>query len=295
MAIRLGKNEQAYQLCIKIIVVLVAITALFPLIYVVGMSLTTQTELLQKNYFVIIPENPTLEAYRRILFAAGTIPRAFGYSVYKTIVGTALSIAATYVTGYILAQKYLVGRKFFMAMVLITMLFGGGLVPSYLLIKSLGMIDSYASLIIPPALTGFNVFVLRMAVENIPQSLVESAELDGAGDISMMCLIAMPLILPSLAAITMFTVVGQWNSWFDAMLYIQDQSKYPLQLVLQKMLTGIQGYNDTMQAQLAEGATTTNEAMKMASVIVGTVPILAIYPLFQKYFIHGMYMGAVKG
>lgn len=217
-----GRNESIYQVFIVLLVGILAILALFPIIYVVGMSLTTQTELIHNNYFVIIPKEPTLEAYRRVLFAARTIPRAFALSVYKTIAGTALATVLTFVAGYVLAQKTLVGRKFFMGMVLVTMLFGGGMIPSYLLIRSLGMLNSYASLIIPSALGGFNVFVVRMAVENIPESLVESAKLDGAGDLNMMFRIALPLILPSLVAITMFTVVGQWNSWFDALLYIQD-------------------------------------------------------------------------
>lgn len=290
-----GRNESIYQVFIVLLVGILAILALFPIIYVVGMSLTTQTELIHNNYFVIIPKEPTLEAYRRVLFAARTIPRAFALSVYKTIAGTALATVLTFVAGYVLAQKTLVGRKFFMGMVLVTMLFGGGMIPSYLLIRSLGMLNSYASLIIPSALGGFNVFVVRMAVENIPESLVESAKLDGAGDLNMMFRIALPLILPSLVAITMFTVVGQWNSWFDALLYIQDQPKYPLQLVIQKILTGIQGHNDLMDAQIADSITTTNEAKKMATVVISTVPILLIYPLFQRYFIHGVYMGAVKG
>lgn len=176
-----GRSEKIYQVFIVSVVGLCAVMALFPLLYVIGMSLTTQNELIRRNYFVVIPQQPTLEAYRRVLFASRTIPRAFTYALYKTVVGTILSTVSTFIAGYILAQRTLVGRKFFMSMVLVTMLFGGGLIPSYLLIKDIGMINTYASLIIPPALAGFNVFVLRMAVENIPESLVESAKLDGAG------------------------------------------------------------------------------------------------------------------
>ena len=294
MAISMNRIENTYQITIKIIIGLLAFAALCPLIYVVGMSLTSQPELLRKNYFVIIPEQPTIASYLRI-FQSSTIPKSFGLSVYRTVVGTLLSLIATFVTGYILAQKELVGRKFLMTVVLITILFNGGIIPSYLLIKSIGWINSYAALIVPGMLAGFNVFVLRMAVENIPESLIESAKLDGAGDLNMMLRISLPLIIPSLTAITMFTLVAHWNSWFDALLYIQDTALYPLQLVLKKMLTGVQGYNDTMTDKLIDSEKTTNEAMKMAAVIVSTVPILVLYPFFQKYFIHGMYMGAVKG
>jgi putative aldouronate transport system permease protein len=288
-------SETGYQILITIFVFLLAVTMIFPLIYVLGTSLTSQHELLLKNYFVIVPDHPTITAYKRIL-SNPIIYMSLAVSFLRSASGTVLSLSVMLAGAFVLSRKSLPGRKLFLIMILATILFQGGLIPNYYVVRQMGMINKFWALIIPPLIDSFGLLVIKVFIENMPDSLLESIQLDGAGEMQQLVYIIAPLTGPVLAAIGMFTAVNHWNWWFDALIYITNNKKlYPLQLVLRNMmLTGI-STNDLMNAVLQDSEKVSRESIKMATVIVGVLPILMIYPFLQKYFINGIYMGSVKG
>ncbi len=287
-------SERAYQIVIHLIVIAVAISAVFPLLYVIGMSLTTKAEMIARNYFVIIPLEPTLEAYKRLL-ASSVIWNAFVVSTGRAVVGPLLTLLLTTIGAYVLAQRTLPGRGIFLFFILATILFNGGLIPTYLVIKNLGLIDSYWSLILPIMVDSFGLLVIKIFIENLPEGLTESAKIDGAGEWSMLLRIIIPLAAPALAAIGLFNLVAHWNSWFDALLYLNDKQMYPLQMVLKNMLTIDSVSGDSMNAVLKSSQSISTETLKMAAVVIGIIPVLCVYPFLQKHFVKGMYMGSVKG
>ncbi|QTH42654.1 carbohydrate ABC transporter permease [Cohnella sp. LGH] len=287
-------SERTYQIVIHLIVISVAISAVFPLLYVIGMSLTTKAEMIARNYFVIIPLEPTLEAYKRLL-ASPVIWNSFVVSTGRAVVGPLLTLLLTTIGAYVLAQRTLPGRGIFLFFILATILFNGGLIPTYLVIKNLGLIDSYWSLILPIMVDSFGLLVIKIFIENLPDGLTESAKIDGAGEWSMLLRIIIPLAAPALAAIGLFNLVAHWNSWFDALLYLNDKQMYPLQMVLKNMLTIDSVSGDSMNAVLKSSQSISTETLKMAAVVIGIIPVLCVYPFLQKHFVKGMYMGSVKG
>ena len=288
-------SEAIYQAIISAMVALLSVSMIFPLIYVLGMSLTSQSELISRNYFVIIPQQPVLVAYKRIL-SSPPIWNAMEMSFIRSILGTVLSLVFMLIGAFVLSRKTLPGRKLFLMLILITILFNGGLIPSYYVVKQLGMMNSIWAMIIPPLIDSFGLMVIKIFIENLPDSLIESVQLDGAGDFQQLIYIIAPLSGPALAAIGMFTVVNHWNSWFDALLYLNGRKDlYPLQMVLRNMMSVEGGGNDMMNYMLKDTERVASESTKMATVVIGILPIMMLYPFLQKYFIHGIYMGAVKG
>lgn len=284
--------ETSYQVVIHFVVAMVVLSAVLPLFYVIGMSLTSQGELIQRNYFVIIPREPTLEAYRRLL-TSEILWRAMGVSVFRTVVGPLLTLVLTVIGAFVLSRKDLPGRNVLLMFVVATILFRGGLIPSYLVMHDLHLLNTVWSLVLPTAVDAFGLLVIKMFIENIPRELVESAYLDGVSEIQLLVRIVVPLAAPAIAAIGMFNIVMHWVSWFDALVYIQDPNLYPLQLVLRNMLSsGV--VNDQMTQSLAASQRISPESLKMATVVVAIIPILLVYPFLQKHFIRGVYMGAVK-
>lgn len=287
-----SRQERAYQITIHAIVIVIVASAVFPLLYVLGMSLTGQAEMMQRNYFVIIPQEPTFSAYERIL-ASPLIWQSFFVSVFRSATGTLLMLLLTVVGAYVLSVRTLPGRNIMLFLVVATILFNAGLIPTYLVVKQLGLIDSIWALILLYLVDSFGLLVIKIFIENLPDGLMEAGKIDGASDMQALIRIVIPLAAPALAAIGLFNVVFHWNSWFDAMVYLNDASLYPMQLILKNMLTAAS--SDAMQALVLSGNAVTPESLKMATVIVGTLPILLVYPFLQKHFIKGVYMGAVKG
>lgn len=295
--IKLTHAERLYQTIIIIIVGLVTLTCLFPLLYVIGMSFTGQAEMIEKNYFVIIPEKPTLLAYQSIL-QKSNFWSSFMISVFRVLLGVPAALLLTVPGGYVLANKQLPGRRWFMIYFIITMILGGGTIPSYLLMRDLHLLNTFWVYIVPAFGGAFNMLIVKLFVEGIPTEIVESADLDGATEVQKMLHIAVPLLVPTLCALGLFAAVGHWNSWFDAMLYTRDANLKTIQFVIRELLLSSGSVTSTNSAG---GATTiivdqvTPEGVKMASVVVALIPILCVYPFLQKYFIYGMYTGSVKG
>jgi putative aldouronate transport system permease protein len=295
MGVNSLKNDPAelfYQVIVCVFVGILTILCLFPLIYVISMSFTTEEEMIQKHFFVLSPEHPTLQGYVYIL-RQQTIVNALFVSVSRTALTTFLTVAFVLAASYVLAESRLPGRKFMLFFVLVTMMIGGGLIPSYLLMARLKLLNTFAVMVVPCLGYTYGILVIKTFIEGIPGEITESADMDGAGDITKLVRIVFPLTLPSLAAIALFTAVGQWNSWFDAMVYIRETTLFPVSLIIRNLLTAA-----TLQ-QTASNETIINraapETIKMASVVIAMLPILCMYPFLQKYFIHGVFTGAVKG
>lgn len=287
-------TEVTYQVVIHALVGVIALSALFPLVYVIGMSLTSQVELIQRGYFVIIPHEPKLNAYIRLLDSAA-MWRALLMSVMRSTVGPLLGVALTLVGAYVLSHRTLPGRNLLLLIVLLTILFHGGMIPTYLVVRNLGVMNTFWALIVPLLVDSFGLLIIKIFIENLPEGLVESARLDGAGHVQLLVWIVTPLAAPALAAIGMFNIVQHWNSWFDALLYLHNKNLWPLQLVLRNLLEGQAHLGDDLVIEIMKGEKMALESFKMATVIIGVVPMLALYPFLQRFFIHGVYLGAVKG
>lgn len=238
------------------------------------------------------PKGFSLENYRAV-FRDTTIWHAFFISIAKTVIGATTHVLFCAMVAYGYSKKHLKGRKLYSAIGVVTMFFGGGMVPTYLLMKSLGLLDSFWVYIIPALLSFFDVIILMNFYRSIPDSLEESAKIDGAGDWKVFLKIYLPLSKPALATIALFNGVSQWNDFFTTKLYITNQALYPLQMKLYDII--IQSQTQMMQNTGAPVALqTTSEGIQLATIVVTTLPIVLVYPFLQKYFISGMMLGAVK-
>lgn len=280
-----------------IIVAILVLVSLFPLIYVMGLSFTSQQEYMSRGNLMVIPFKPTLEGYRRILFRDDTYIKGLFISILRTGIGTAVTLACTLIMGYLLSKEDLPGRRFLLFAVMVTVLYNGGMIPTFLTVKGLGLVDTFWSMILPGMVDTWSVLVFKQFFSGLPKEVMESAEIDGCGEFRMLVQIAIPLSTAVMAALGLFMAVGHWNSWFEPMIYLQKNTDlYPLQLLLRNMFTNSNlGYNvnSGMQVDAANQQTTTS--LRMVVTMIGTVPILCVYPFLQKYFTSGVYMGAVKG
>lgn len=290
--IRMTRADIIYQIIIYTLVTLITLSCLVPLLYVVGMSFTSEGEMIQKNYFVIIPEQPTTSAYRYV-FNQDNFWNSMLISVARTLLGVMAMLIFVVPGGYIMAKHDMPGNKPIMMFFIITMLIQGGLIPGYMLMKDLGLLNTFWVYIVPAFGGVYNMLIVKIFVENIPGDIVESADLDGATELQKMILIAVPLLVPTICALSLFSAVGHWNSWFDAMLYVRDPKIQPVQLLIRNLMTS--SVSDTQNMNMTAFQKMTPEGLKMACVVVAMAPILCVYPFLQKYFIFGMYTGSVKG
>lgn len=285
-----GIGDRIFRLTNIALLGLIAIVTFFPLYYVIVVSFTDPTEYMKKS-FVLFPTRWSLASYR-FLLSTGAFSRSVGVSAYLTVVGTACSLIVTAALSYTLSRKRLRGRQLFLLLILLTILFNPGIIPNYMLVRELKLINSLWSLILPALASGWNVILMKNFFDSIPTELEESASMDGCNDLSIFVRIILPLSLPSLAAFGLFYAVGYWNQFFNALIYINDASKWPLQVLLQNILL------NANNSELRADATTVappSETLKMAAVVVATVPILAVYPFLQKHFAKGAMVGSVKG
>ncbi|MGV9310452.1 carbohydrate ABC transporter permease [Nonomuraea sp. NPDC003727] len=267
------------------------VIAVFPFLLVLGTSLASREEIVANGGYVLIPRHPSLAAYAEIL-SGGVVGRAVLVSIGITIVGTLLSLATTVAMAYGLSRPSVVGSKAILMVGLLTFLISPGIIPSYLLVKQLGLLDSYWSLILPNLLGAFNLVILRAFFMKIPRELLDAARIDGAGDLKTLRVVVLPLSKAVIAVVGLFQAVGFWNSFFDALLYLNDASKWPLQLVLNTYVLN----SKKLPGQLVSSAhMPPSQALQMAIVVIALVPVLAAYPFLQKHFTKGVLTGAVKG
>ncbi|WP_042166841.1 carbohydrate ABC transporter permease [Paenibacillus gorillae] len=288
------KEGKLFDIINIFILTVVGLVTLFPLYYVFVVSFTDPAEYIAKQGFVLFPEKWSLLSYKYILSTASYI-RATGVSTFLATVGTVLSLMVTATLAYGLSRKRLKVRKPLMMMVLFTMLFSPGIIPHYILVRDLHLINNIWSLILPVLSSGWYVFLMKSFFDSIPPALEEAAMVDGYNDIGIFFRIILPLSLPAMAAFGLFYAVGYWNTYFNAVLYINDSTKWPLQILLQNILiessTSSQGSG---AAELMNEQQLPAQTLKMAAVVVATTPILMIYPLLQKHFAKGVMLGSVK-
>lgn len=275
-----------------ILVILVA----YPLYYVLIASISDPYEVYAGKTF-LLPSKITFEGYKRV-FKENSIAGGYLNSIYYTVLGTVVSVALVLTTGYCMSKKTLPFRRAIMIFYVITMYVGGGLIPTYLVVSKMHMLNSVWALILPGGVSVYNVIVTRTFFEtSIPQELYEAASIDGSGNIRTFVKIALPLAKPIIAVMVIFTMVAYWNDWFTALIYMQEKSRYPLRLVLRQILIQSQAMA-SMMGNMDGGYAEANkltELIKFASIVVGSVPMLIAYPFVQKYFEKGFMAGAVKG
>ncbi|GAB3712136.1 carbohydrate ABC transporter permease [Nocardiopsis oceani] len=274
----------------------IALVVLFPLYVVVLTSLSTASAVNAAGGLVVVPDGLSLQAYAD-LFSGGVVTRAVSVSLGVTFVGTAVSLGATILAAYGLSQPGSLWHRPLLFAVLLTFLFAPGMIPVYLLISDLGLIDSYWSLILPTAVNAFNLVVMRAFFMNLPREISDSARVDGASEWTILTRLVLPMSKGVVAVIGLFYAVGYWNAFFNAILYINDNAKWPLQLVLRQYVQqGQQLSSSSVVGEAVQGtASAPNLAIQMAIVVVALVPVMFIYPLVQKHFTKGVIIGAVKG
>jgi putative aldouronate transport system permease protein len=287
---RQSRGERLFYGFNYILLAVCGLMAVFPFCYIVSVSITPYVEVIRNGGFIVIPRSITFEAYRQ-LFHNTEIPRAFLNSIFITGTSTVLGLVLTTMLAYGLAKKSLPGRKAILLIMLFTMFFSGGLIPSYLLMKWLGLLNTYSVLILSGTVSVFNAFVMKGFFENLPEGLEEAALIDGATEMQTLMKIIIPLSMPVMATVGLFYAVNHWNSFFDAVLYVRDTAKHPLQPVLQKMLM----VPDASEIMGKIEDYVPSEALKMAAVIVTIMPILLVYPFLQKHFTKGVLLGSIKG
>lgn len=289
--IRLTREETVYQVIIHIVLALVLLCCIIPLLYVVGMSLSSEGEMIEKNYFILFPEKPITSAYKYVFTSTGFL-KGLGVTVARTVLGTAGALFLPITMGYTLAKTDFPFRKGILIYVIITMILGGGLIPTYLLLNKLHLLNTFWVYVIPSLGYANGVLVVKLFVEGLPNDIMESAELDGATEVQKMIHIAIPLLKPTICALGLFAAVAHWNDWFNGLVFVRDPNLYPVQLIIRNL------FNQPNQIDLFNNisayAKMTPTSVKMASVVIAVLPILCVYPFLQKYFIYGMYTGSVK-
>lgn len=284
-----SRGEMIYSYFNGTVLLLLGIVTLYPFLYVVLASVSEPVKLLSNQGILWKPAGFTLNAYSKV-FANRSIYIGYANTIFYVVAGTVVNILATAIAAYVLSRQQLLLRRFFTLMFIFTMYFSGGLIPNYILMKDLGLINSRLALIIPGAISTYNLMVMITSFNSVPKSLEESARIDGANDWVILFHVILPLAKPTLMVILLYYAVGHWNSWFNAMIYLRDADKRPLQLILREILT---------RSQLGEMAGSTDvedvgTTIKYATIIVSTLPILCVYPFIQKYFVKGVMIGAVK-
>lgn len=271
------------------LLICVAMATLYPVWYIFVVSLSDTAHVVQGKVF-LWPKGLNLEAYREVL-EDSKIPRAYLNTIFYTTLGTTINLLMTAVAAYPLSHRDFFGRKWFMLMIVLTMFLNPGIIPNYLLVQKLGMIDTFWALVIPNAIWTFELIILKSFYESMSSSIREAARIDGASEFRILFSIIIPLAKPALASIGLFYFMGHWNSYFLPMIYLNDSVKYPLQVVLRDMLI----FNEGNRSNLVDAAALAPQALKNATIVLSMIPVLMIYPFAQKYFAKGVMLGAEKG
>lgn len=294
MKIKVSRPQRIFNVCNVIFMLVVSVIMIYPIWYVLCASFSESSRLVAHEGLLLVPDGASAAAYKAV-FKNPIIVKGYINTLIVVISGVALNMVITSITAYCLSRQNLLWSKLIMKFIIITMYFSGGLVPMYLLVsRTLHLNNSYLALILPTAISTYNLIIMRTSFSQLPVSLIESAKLDGATHVQILYKIVIPLSKSIIAVITLYYAVSHWNSWFPASIYIKEREKFPLQLILREILI----QNDTYSMSQGMGASdqyAIGENIKYAIIIVATIPILCIYPFLQRYFTKGVMIGAVKG
>ncbi|MDO4328499.1 MAG: carbohydrate ABC transporter permease [Lachnospiraceae bacterium] len=290
------KNKiKPFDVINTIILSLLMLICLYPFLYVVFASFSEPWELVKHKGLLIGPLGFSLSGYKAVL-SNRSILTGYITTLINLFAGTSINIVLTLLAAYAVSRKDFMLKKPIVIMIVFTMFFNSGIIPRFLVVKSLGLYDSRLSMILPTAINVFNLVIMRTAIEALPDSLEEAALLEGANDFDILFRIVMPLIKSTIAVLVLYYGVAHWNQWYQALMYVQSRDKYPLQLVLREILIG-----NSTESMAAGGVDSSGESavigevIKYATIVVSTLPILTIYPMLQKHFVKGVMVGAVKG
>jgi putative aldouronate transport system permease protein len=286
-------GEKTFDVLNYLVLALFAAVTVLPFVYIIAGSFATEVELMERKFF-LFPRDPSLSAYYYI-FSSATLFRSIGISVFITVFGTLTNLAFTLSMAYALSRKDLIGRNAVLNLVIFSMLFSGGMIPGYLVVKELGLLDNYLAVILPGAISAFNLIIIKNFFQQLPAGLEESARIDGCTDIGVLWRIVLPLSKPVIATFGLFYAVGHWNNFFSALLYLNDHTMWPLQVLLREIVMLSQLAVGDMSAMDPNFVEPPEQSIKMAVIVVGTVPILLVYPFLQKHFAKGVLLGSVKG
>lgn len=296
-------SSRVLDITVHVSLAFILIVTLYPVLHIASVSLSRGTAV-AKNIVTFYPRGLQLNAYRSVL-EGGKIPRSFMNAVIYTTVGTLINMLMTITMAYPLSKKRLTLRGFYMTLVVITMFFSGGLIPYFILVRALGMYNTMWAIVVPGAITTWNLIIMRTFFQAMSVELEESAYLDGAGDFTILIRIVLPLSKAAIATISLFYLVSHWNSWFQAMIFLKERSKYPLQLILREIVLQGQYIEEMMRKGLMAladqmGSVGTDEyisteKLKYATLFTSMIPMLMIYPFIQKYFVKGIMIGSLKG
>jgi putative aldouronate transport system permease protein len=291
--VKRSTGDMAVQVIIYLFCGICAVVTLLPFIYVIAGSFATEKELTERSFF-LIPRTFSLEAYRYIVKHGDTF-RGLRNSIFVTVVGTIINMFFTCTYAYPISRRYFKGRKGFTNMLIIVMLFSGGMIPTYLLVANvLHLRNTFWALWLPAAINPFNLIIIKTYFQGIPQEMEEASIMDGCNDLQTFAKVILPLSKPVLASVSLFYAVSHWNSYFDAMMYISDNNKEVIQIVLRRIIFLTSQFStemyDTGYFELPP-----EKSIKMATTVVAVLPILIIYPFIQKYFTKGVMVGSVKG
>lgn len=283
--------NRLFDLTIILLLTLFTILCVLPIVNVIAMSVASLNDIVSGN-FILWPKQLDFKAYRYI-FNTGVFFSSLKNTVWITVVGTLMNLAVTSLLAYVCSRQRFSGRRVLLFMVLFTMLFSGGMIPTFLVVKATGLMNSLWALVIPSAVSAFNLLVMREFFESINESIIESATIDGCNDLGIFFRIVLPLSIPSLATFTLFYAVGNWNQYFAAILYLNKSSLWPLQILLRQVV--LVGQSD-IYSQLSAGEVLPLPiSTQMATVVLASAPIVILYPFLQRYFVKGLSLGAVKG
>ncbi|WP_237566309.1 carbohydrate ABC transporter permease [Paenibacillus sp. EZ-K15] len=271
------------------LLVLIAAMMIIPFLYIILISFATEEEVLAKS-FLLFPTKFSLTGYRYIL-STPILLRSLGVTIGVTVIGTLVNLLMTVLMAYPLARKDLYGRQPIMLMIIFTMVFNAGIVPTFLIVKGLHLTNTYWALIMPGAISAFNLIIIKNFFQQLPDGLEESAKIDGCSDPGILFRIVIPLSMPAIATFALFYAVNHWNTFLSAILYINDSSKWPIQVLLRQIvILSEKGLSD-----LSEAPPPPSKIINMAVIVFSTAPILAVYPFLQKHFAKGVLLGSVKG
>lgn len=288
---RKTKGDVVFDIINLLILLFICFVTLYPFYYLLVMSFTSGDVPLTKLYWY--PPKITLSNYAKVL-SDSDIWNGYKNTIIRTVLGTVISVLCVICTAYPLSKKYLVHRNIFTSFVVITMFVSGGTIPSYLLVKSLNIMNTVWALVLPTAISAYNVVITRNFFMGIPPALEESAQLDGANDIRILFSIYVPVSLPVIATITLWVAVAHWNAWFDSLIYITESNKQVLQIIMRRIV--LEGTQDMLNPDaFEESMQVSTDTIKATTVMVTTIPILVVYPFIQKYFVKGVMVGSLKG
>lgn len=293
-----SSSNRVFIVFAHVVLIILAFTCLYPFLIILGSSFQSENEIMTRGY-AVLPQQPTLEAYKIIMGNPQSLLTSYGVTILTTLATTLLGLAVVSTFGYVVARKDYPYRRALSFFAFFTMLFNGGMVPSYILISNwLGLKDNLLALILPLVCSAWYILMMKGFFQTIPTALIESAKIDGAGELRIFLTIVVPISKPAFATIGLFYVLAAWNDWWLSLLYIENESLFKLQYLLMKVLNNIEFLNsyDAIKYGVVNGSTQLpTYSVRMAMCILAAGPILVVFPFFQKYFVRGITVGAVKG